>query len=101
NSTTPSRDYAEAIQLDPTGARTEQCEDMLQVGIIDPAKVVCSALQDAASVSRLPLTSDALLDWVRRHIVVLQCPLTHESHPRRLHPVDDELRVVDAAEILP
>jgi chaperonin GroEL len=34
---------------------------MLQAGIIDPAKVVRSALQNAASVSTLLLTSDALV----------------------------------------
>lgn len=42
-------------------ARTDQYVDMLQAGIIDPAKVVRSALQNASSVSTLLLTSDALV----------------------------------------
>jgi chaperonin GroEL len=42
-------------------ARTDGYVDMLQAGIIDPAKVVRSALQNAASVSTLLLTSDALV----------------------------------------
>jgi chaperonin GroEL len=36
-------------------------EDMVKAGIIDPAKVTRSALQNAASVSTLLLTSDALI----------------------------------------
>ena len=42
-------------------ARGDQYVDMVQAGIIDPAKVVRSALQNAASVSTLLLTSDALV----------------------------------------
>ena len=34
---------------------------MVQAGIIDPTKVTRSALQNAASVSTLLLTSDALI----------------------------------------
>ena len=42
-------------------ARAGQYTDMVKKGIIDPTKVVRSALQNAASVSTLLLTSDALI----------------------------------------
>jgi chaperonin GroEL len=42
-------------------ARTDRYCDMVKEGIIDPTKVVRSALQNAASVSTLLLTSDALV----------------------------------------
>ena len=42
-------------------AREDKYCDMVKEGIIDPTKVVRSALQNAASVSTLLLTSDALV----------------------------------------
>ena len=42
-------------------ARNDDYVDMVKKGIIDPTKVVRSALQNAASVSTLLLTSDALI----------------------------------------
>ena len=42
-------------------ARNDAYVDMVKKGIIDPTKVVRSALQNAASVSTLLLTSDALI----------------------------------------
>ncbi|MEZ6143740.1 MAG: chaperonin GroEL [Zavarzinella sp.] len=42
-------------------ARNDKYVDMIQAGIIDPAKVVRSTIQNAASVSTLLLTSDALV----------------------------------------
>ncbi|NBO91099.1 MAG: chaperonin GroEL [Planctomycetia bacterium] len=42
-------------------ARADRYIDMVSEGIIDPTKVVRSALQNAASVSTLLLTSDALV----------------------------------------
>jgi chaperonin GroEL len=42
-------------------ARGDRYVDMVKEGIIDPTKVVRSALQNAASVSTLLLTSDALV----------------------------------------
>jgi chaperonin GroEL len=42
-------------------ARLDRYVDMLKEGIIDPTKVVRSALQNAASVATLLLTSDALV----------------------------------------
>jgi chaperonin GroEL len=40
-------------------AATRQIEDLLEAGIIDPAKVVRAALQNAASIAGLLLTTDA------------------------------------------
>jgi chaperonin GroEL len=40
-------------------AQTEEYVDMLQAGIIDPVKVVRIALQDAASVAGLIITTEA------------------------------------------
>jgi chaperonin GroEL len=40
-------------------AATRQIEDLLEAGIIDPAKVVRTALQNAASIAGLLLTTDA------------------------------------------
>jgi chaperonin GroEL len=42
-------------------AATETYEDLLKAGVIDPVKVVRSALQNAASVSSLMLTTEALV----------------------------------------
>jgi chaperonin GroEL len=42
-------------------AATEKFEDMVKAGVIDPTKVTRTALQNAASVSILLLTSDALI----------------------------------------
>ena len=40
-------------------AQTEEYGDMLSFGVIDPAKVVRTALQDAASVASLLITTEA------------------------------------------
>jgi chaperonin GroEL len=42
-------------------AATEVYEDLVKAGVIDPAKVVRSALQNAASVAALLLTAEALI----------------------------------------
>ena len=42
-------------------ALTDTYEDLVEAGVIDPAKVTRSALQNAASVASLMLTSDALV----------------------------------------
>jgi chaperonin GroEL len=42
-------------------AATDVYEDLVKVGVIDPTKVTRTALQNAASVSTLLLTSDALI----------------------------------------
>ncbi len=42
-------------------AQTEEFVDMLEAGIVDPAKVVRTALQDAASVAGLLITTEAMI----------------------------------------
>ena len=42
-------------------AATEEYTDMISAGILDPAKVTRSALQNAASISALMLTTEALV----------------------------------------
>jgi chaperonin GroEL len=42
-------------------AQTEEYVDLVQAGIIDPAKVVRAALQDAASVAGLLITTEAMV----------------------------------------
>jgi chaperonin GroEL len=42
-------------------AFTEQLEDMAKAGIMDPVKVVRFALENAASISGLLLTTEALV----------------------------------------
>src|SRR5437879_5321285 len=42
-------------------ARTEEYEDLIKAGIIDPTKVVRTALQNAASVAGLLLTTEAMV----------------------------------------
>ena len=47
-----------------TGASTprrDEYGDMVQAGVIDPAKVVRIALQDAASVAGLLITTEAMV----------------------------------------
>ena len=52
--------------LDKTGnfgfnAQTEQYGDMISMGIMDPTKVVRVALEDAASVAALLITTEAMI----------------------------------------
>ncbi|MEM7201876.1 MAG: chaperonin GroEL [Planctomycetota bacterium] len=45
-------------------AASSDYEDLIKAGVIDPAKVVCTALQNAASVATLLLTTEALVSTV-------------------------------------
>ena len=45
-------------------AQTEQYEDLVQAGVIDPTKVVRSALQNAASIASLLLTTEAVISQI-------------------------------------
>ena len=45
-------------------AQTERYENLVQAGVIDPAKVVRSALQNAASVASLLLTTEAVITMI-------------------------------------
>ena len=42
-------------------AQTAEYGDMMQAGIIDPTKVVRTAIQDAASVAGLLITTEAMI----------------------------------------
>jgi len=46
-------------------AQTEQYENLVKAGVIDPAKVVRSALQNAASIASLLLTTEAVVSQAR------------------------------------
>jgi chaperonin GroEL len=46
-------------------AATEVVEDLLKAGIIDPAKVTKSALQNASSIASLMLTTEAMISEVK------------------------------------
>ena len=45
-------------------AQTEQFENLVTAGVIDPAKVVRSALQNAASIASLLLTTEAVISEI-------------------------------------
>ena len=53
-------------------AQTDQYENLVKAGVIDPTKVVRSALQNAASVASLLLTTEA---------VISQIPEQHQNGP--------------------
>ena len=53
-------------------AQTERYENLVQAGVLDPTKVVRSALQNAASIAGLLLTTEA---------VVSQIPEQHQHAP--------------------
>ena len=42
-------------------AQTEQYGDMLEIGIVDPTKVVSTAFQNAASIAALRITTEAMM----------------------------------------
>src|ERR1019366_2053348 len=46
-------------------AQTEKTEDMFKAGIVDPATVTKSALQNAASIAGLMLTTEALVSEIK------------------------------------
>jgi len=49
---------------DPTlgfHARIDMYEDLVTAGVIDPPKVVCTLVGDAASVAGLPITAEAMI----------------------------------------
>jgi chaperonin GroEL len=46
-------------------ANNEKVEDMIKAGIIDPTKVTKSALQNAASIAGLMLTTEAMVSEIK------------------------------------
>ena len=49
---------------DGFNAQTERYENLVQAGVIDPTKVVRSALQNAASIASLLLTTEAVISQI-------------------------------------
>ena len=45
-------------------AQTERYENLVEAGVIDPTKVVRSALQNAASIASLLLTTEAVISMI-------------------------------------
>ena len=45
-------------------AQTETYENLVEAGVVDPTKVVCAALQNAASIAALLLTTEALVSEI-------------------------------------
>jgi chaperonin GroEL len=45
-------------------AETERYENLVQAGVIDPTKVVRSAIQNAASIASLLLTTEAVISAI-------------------------------------
>ena len=45
-------------------AQTEEYENLVEAGVIDPTKVVRTALQNASSIASLLLTTEALVSEV-------------------------------------
>jgi chaperonin GroEL len=60
---------AEEVRNRPTNigydANTAEYVDMLKAGIVDPTKVTRSALQNAASIAGLMLTTEALVTSIK------------------------------------
>lgn len=56
-------------------AKTDQYKDMIEAGIIDPVKVVRSALQNAASIAGLMLTTEALVAEIPEKKGDMQMPM--------------------------
>jgi chaperonin GroEL len=59
-------------------AQTEQYEDLVKSGVIDPAKVVKTAIQNAGSIAGLMLTTEAIVNDI---------PKKEESHPMPQPPM--------------
>lgn len=49
-------------------AQTERYENLVQAGVFDPTKVIRSALQNAASIASLLLTTEAVLSLMPLHV---------------------------------
>ncbi|SDJ58058.1 chaperonin GroEL [Bradyrhizobium sp. Rc2d] len=60
-------------------AATGEYQDMVKAGVIDPAKVVRTALQDASSIAALLITTEAL---------VAEKPKKAETHAPGMPPMD-------------
>ena len=54
-------------------AETEEYQDLVESGVIDPAKVVRSALQNAASIASTMLTTEAMIcEWSEKQLEAME-----------------------------
>jgi chaperonin GroEL len=60
-------------------AQTEEYEDLVKAGVIDPAKVTRTALQNAASIAALMLTTEATISDIPEDKKPAAAPAGHED----------------------
>jgi chaperonin GroEL len=60
-------------------AQTEEYEDLVKAGVIDPAKVTRTALQNAASIAALMLTTEATISDIPDEKKAAPAPAGHED----------------------
>ncbi len=60
-------------------AQTEKYEDLVKAGVIDPAKVTRTALQNAASIAALMLTTEATISEIEEKKAPAGPPAGHED----------------------
>jgi chaperonin GroEL len=65
-------------------AAREEFEDLMKAGILDPTKVVRSALQNAASVASLLLTTECIIAESQEEA---KADTTSSVHSGGMHPV--------------
>src|SRR4029453_1405431 len=58
------KEFADADEAKGFDAQKERYVNMFEAGIIDPTKVVRSALQNAASIASLMLTTEAVINEI-------------------------------------
>jgi len=66
----PNAVIAEVIRMGPGNgfdAAAGEYRNMIEAGIVDPVRVTCSALANAASVARLILTTETLIGHLEEH----------------------------------
>ena len=73
-------------------AQTEVYEDLVAAGVIDPTKVVRTALQNAASIASLLLTTEAVVSQLARRAGALKVPRHVELDPPRFAVAGRALR---------
>ncbi len=67
---------------DGYNAQTGQYTDLVKAGIIDPAKVVRTAIQDAASVAGLLITTEAMIAEAPKKDAPMPMPGARRRHGR-------------------
>ena len=61
-------------------AQTEQYENLVKAGVIDPAKVTRTALQNAASIAALMLTTEATVSEIPEEKKAPAMPPGHDDY---------------------